>query len=225
MLTIILSTVLTFPLLLLLSIPLAFTAVITIFLAVFALLLRASLAYFDYFFNLAWNYFLNHPSSAISNAPPSRTQAYGLRSLHQYRHQYHFESISPGHSPTLYGPKGPASSDGPGRRGTQTPRTTEHSANSGKTYGYKTALPSPTAFQSFINGGLDRDFEGVGGWRDLSGPVHHHHLRRPTSGSTSSSSSTALYDEEADDRAWLSMNQRLELPSLSRRRSSGASGR
>jgi len=97
--------------------------------------------------------------------------------------------------------------------------------NTGKPYGHRAPLPSPSAFQSFTTGSLDRDFEGVGGWHDLSAAAHYRRSRTSRSSSSSSSNNNALCDEDTDDKVWLSMNQRLELPSLSRRRSSGSSGR
>lgn len=70
-----------------------------------------------------------------------------------------------------------------------------------------------------ISGDERRDFEGVGGWRsylDPSKPHGPHAGHEDPSSSTSSSSATSVTgssDIDADERAWLSLNHRLELPS------------
>jgi len=71
--------------------------------------------------------------------------------------------------------------------------------------------PSREAFLSLVSDDYERDFEGVGGWRPL--PVLPHNRKRTTL--SPSPSSASLDEEETEDRAWLSINGRLELPSQS----------
>ncbi|KAI9931805.1 hypothetical protein MW887_010384 [Aspergillus wentii] len=78
------------------------------------------------------------------------------------------------------------------------------------------------SFLSLVSGDEGRDFEGVGGWRcpapassskSRSGHPSRSASLSPTSPSSPSPSDHAINDEEADERAWLSINNRLELPS------------
>lgn len=80
-------------------------------------------------------------------------------------------------------------------------------------------LPSAPFTGLPISGDERRDFEGVGGWRSY---FDYYRLFRSTTShekplSSASSSSAASInceiDIDADDRAWLSLNHRLELPS------------
>jgi len=71
--------------------------------------------------------------------------------------------------------------------------------------------PSREAFLSLVSDDYERDFEGVGGWRPF--PVLPHNRKRTTL--SPSPSSASLGEEETEDRAWLSINGRLELPSQS----------
>ncbi|KGO74808.1 hypothetical protein PITC_030860 [Penicillium italicum] len=73
-----------------------------------------------------------------------------------------------------------------------------------------------------ISGDERRDFEGVGGWRSYraskSRSSHTPHEKATSSTSSSSTRSTGGSvdpdeDIDSDERAWLSLNNRLELPS------------
>jgi hypothetical protein len=84
-------------------------------------------------------------------------------------------------------------------------------------------LSTPTPVYSMpISGDERRDFEGVGGWRSYraSKTCSAHTPHEKTTRSTSSSSIHSTggdvnpdVDIDADERAWLSLNNRLELPS------------
>jgi hypothetical protein len=79
-------------------------------------------------------------------------------------------------------------------------------------------LSAPTSVYGLpISGDERRDFEGVGGWRSYgtSRPRSSHtpHEKATSSASSSSTHSTVDFDPDADERAWLSLNNRLELPS------------
>ncbi|KAL3461496.1 hypothetical protein BJX64DRAFT_260690 [Aspergillus heterothallicus] len=75
-----------------------------------------------------------------------------------------------------------------------------------------------SGFLGLINGEEDRDFEGLGGWRCPPSSTKSPGYR---SGRTTPSPANSVSDE-ADEIAWLSINSRLELPSqpLTLRRSS-----
>ncbi|KAF9883135.1 hypothetical protein FE257_004055 [Aspergillus nanangensis] len=88
---------------------------------------------------------------------------------------------------------------------------------------YRHSPYSPSsAFLGLISGDEGRDFEGLGGWR--CGPSKSQGGYKnisPSSSSASISTDKNEVNEDADDRAWLSINHRLELPSqpLSQRNS------
>ncbi|KAL4887924.1 hypothetical protein BDV59DRAFT_156942 [Aspergillus ambiguus] len=84
---------------------------------------------------------------------------------------------------------------------------------------------SSAAFQGFISGDEDRDFEGLGGWRCRPSipPRRHTANSNPLPPSAASSDRSPTDDagdddanndeDDPDERAWLSINRRLELPS------------
>ncbi|GES61564.1 alpha/beta hydrolase [Aspergillus terreus] len=89
-----------------------------------------------------------------------------------------------------------------------------------------TPLSFSGAFQGFISGDEGRDFEGLGGWRcgpSVASRLHGANTHPSRASSTSSRSRPAndTVDEAAadddeddpDERAWLSINRRLALPS------------
>lgn len=85
-------------------------------------------------------------------------------------------------------------------------------------------LPTTPFLGLPVSGDERRDFEGVGGWRlypdslTRRGSSHPVHEKPLSSASSSSAQSVAgeidlEADIDADERAWLSLNHRLELPS------------
>ncbi|KAE8373132.1 hypothetical protein BDV26DRAFT_272727 [Aspergillus bertholletiae] len=218
------TTFFTLPFLALISIPLVISAYITICFSVLALFLRLSVIYIELCYALIANYFViptSNTSSLLNFAPSEPTTPLAAttpkrRSL-DYGRAIHFSEsgclqsnpVSPSHSRPGRGQRRNSSHfenlndqdsalhDIDGRR----IRRGEHHQK-----GY---YPSLRGFLGLISGDERRDFEGVGGWRcwASSSKVYGHHSQ-----SVSSSSSNSV-SEEADERAWLSINNRLELPS------------
>ncbi|KAB8261917.1 hypothetical protein BDV32DRAFT_120762 [Aspergillus pseudonomiae] len=218
------TTFFTLPFLALVSIPLVISAYITICFSVLALFLRLSVIYIELCYAIIASYFViptSNTSSLLNFAPSEPTTPLAAttpkrRSL-DYGRTIHFSDpschqsnpVSPSHSRPGRGQRRNSSHleepndqdstlhDIDGRR----IRRAEHHKN-----GY---YPSLRGFLGLISGDERRDFEGVGGWRcwTSSSKVYGLHSR-----SVSSSSSNSV-SEEADERAWLSINNRLELPS------------
>lgn len=73
-----------------------------------------------------------------------------------------------------------------------------------------TKSPQPP-FLGFISGDEGRDFEDLGGWRYMAPSKS----RENRDGSVSPTSDPNASDNSTEERAWLSINERLELPSHS----------
>ncbi|GIJ84516.1 hypothetical protein Asppvi_003363 [Aspergillus pseudoviridinutans] len=184
------STLLTVPFLALVSVPLIFSAYITICLSVLTLFLRLFVIYVELCYAIVSNYFvipISSKSSLLSFASEPTTPA--------------------------------ATSATPKRRsidhgvGVILPHPSNHRHVAPFSRGHTRSAPtrrrnSSSALLTLISGDEGRDFEGVGGWRCPPSARSQGHLSR----SASSSSKDSISDE-ADERAWLSINDRLELPS------------
>ncbi|KAJ5656820.1 hypothetical protein N7507_008770 [Penicillium longicatenatum] len=217
------SSLLALPLLCLISIPLIFSAWLTLSIALFTLLLRVSVVYLEVGYALIVNFFTlpasANSSSFLTFAPSEsptpaagnsrRNSAHGLTQPHRTN-----DALS-----SL------------GLNGFQDDHSTRKSKKSYarsmiKAHDLPTA-PLPANFIGFpVSGDKRRDFEGVGGWRsypDVSSRASkprsiHSGQEKPLSSSSSSTHSLAGEigvgeDIDADERAWLSLNHRLELPS------------
>ncbi|KAL7659898.1 hypothetical protein ACMYSQ_002790 [Aspergillus niger] len=217
------SAFLSLPLLTLFSLPLALLACFTTFLSIIFLLLRFSVIYIELCLAIITNYFviptaantslLNFSASepttpAASTTPKRRSVDHSLNNglltaLATYR---------PGYNPP--------------RRTNSLTTTTSTSSTSQDTTTvplYRKDEPAnnaPSALLTLISGDEGRDFEGLGGWRcattataaaattTTTARYPAHHLLSDTA-----SPSPNITTSEYDERAWLSINERLELPS------------
>ncbi|PYI00146.1 hypothetical protein BO71DRAFT_404852 [Aspergillus ellipticus CBS 707.79] len=128
---------------------------------------------------------------------------------------HHITTTSPSTSTTtkatttLLSLSTPTTTPTPKRR-SSLPTTTTPSTQTRPKSHRTTTPPPPTALLNLISGDEGRDFEGLGGWRNTA--------KTYLSGSASSLSSTSTtandhHQHLDDERAWLSINHRLELPS------------
>lgn len=212
------SSILALPVLCLISIPLIFSAWLTLSVALFTLLLRVSVVYLEVGYALVINFFKlptsNNTSSFLTFAPSEsptpaagnsrRNSAHGPVQFHRSNdalngsHEDHFKRKS--------------------KRNYARSMVQAHDLPTAPLPANFTGLP--------VSGDKRRDFEGVGGWRsytDVSSRVSkprsiHSGQEKPLSSSSSSTHSLAgevsMSDGiDADERAWLSLNHRLELPS------------
>ncbi|OOF97177.1 hypothetical protein ASPCADRAFT_205989 [Aspergillus carbonarius ITEM 5010] len=202
----------TLPLLTLISVPLALSACITICFSVLALILRCSLVYIELCLAIIANYFvvptaphtslLNFSASepttpAASTTPKRRSIDHGIPSaLATHRQGYPFPRTQP-----------------PRRTSSSTTSSSSTSQDNNNNHHHYTPHrkhtpphhPTSSALLSLISGDEDRDFEGLGGWRYATTRYLGH-----LSGTASPSPNDTT--DESDERAWLSINRRLELP-------------
>ncbi|KAJ5446444.1 hypothetical protein N7491_002526 [Penicillium cf. griseofulvum] len=202
----------TLPILALVSIPLILSAWVTISAAIFALVVRLVVVYVEVVFGLVVHFF------SVPTSPTSSLLTFAASE-----------------------PTTPAA--GRSRRNssqTANPRKTNEFLTSWaigtslddpvshKRYSYARSmieahnLSTPTSVYGLpISGDERRDFEGVGGWRSYgtskTRSSHTPHEKATSSASSSSTLSTGDVDPDADERAWLSLNNRLELPHTSSR--------
>ncbi|KAJ5586910.1 uncharacterized protein N7459_002675 [Penicillium hispanicum] len=208
------STLLALPIILVVSIPLILSAWITIFFALVTLFLRLAVVYTELGYALLVN-FLSTPISSSSlsafteSKPPTpvtgasrRSSAYGLIKPRISNDSLSSWAINGSHDDSIR-------------------RQQKIYARSMVEAHY---LPSTsTASSGFpVSGDERRDFEGVGGWRSYSSNRRGSHPHENLLSSTSSSSIHSVTgnanidpdaEADADERAWLSLNHRLELPS------------
>ncbi|KAL2826822.1 hypothetical protein BDW59DRAFT_61038 [Aspergillus cavernicola] len=201
------TTLVTLPLLTLLSIPLTITASITIFFSTIALFLQLLVVSIELCCALLANLFTIPPSSNWSllsftvsgpNTPDRRRSSdYGL--LH---HPLTFRTQS---HPSL-GPRTGSSNplDLDSQDTTPFYNLDSHRPNLQRNKPYTQS----SGFLGLVSGHEDRDFEGLGGWR--CPPSNTKSLGYRSGRTTPSSKSVS---DEIDDIAWLSINSRLELPS------------
>ncbi|OJJ75161.1 hypothetical protein ASPBRDRAFT_40427 [Aspergillus brasiliensis CBS 101740] len=227
------SAFVTLPLLTLFSLPLALLACFTTVFSIIFLLLRFSVIYIELCLAIITNYFviptaantslLNFSASepttpAASTTPKRRSVDHSfndglLTALATYRPGYSLPRRT--NSLTTTTSTSSTSQDtttAPIYRKDEPPRNTppRHSA--------------PSALLTLISGDEGRDFEGLGGWRcattapptvaaaattaTTTARYPTHHLLSDTA-----SPSPNFTSNECDERAWLSINERLELPS------------
>ncbi|OJJ47710.1 hypothetical protein ASPZODRAFT_141281 [Penicilliopsis zonata CBS 506.65] len=205
------------PFLTLISIPLILSAYVTVCFSFLALFLRVSIVYLELCFALATNYFViatsptssfltftaSEPASPTSTTSRSRPAADHLSALPRSP-----SSPTRGRSlPALKRSYSAVATDG-----SQGATGRSHRKNLGRN-GMRFA--SSTTLHGLVSGDERRDFEGLGGWRIPATSTH-----RGLTPSSSVSSLSAGGDDE-DETAWLSINNRLELPL--RRQSLGTS--
>ncbi|RHZ59414.1 uncharacterized protein CDV56_108006 [Aspergillus thermomutatus] len=211
------STLLTVPFLALVSVPLIFSAYITICLSALTLFLRLFVIYVELCYAIISNYFVISTSSkssllnfasepttpAASATPKRRSIDHGVTVIlpHSSNHRQ-LAPFSRGQTrPAPARRRSSNSSTGRPDGDYARPVRKEELRRNGL------ATP-PSALLTLVSGDEGRDFEGVGGWRCPPSARSQGHLSR----SASSSSKDSISDE-ADERAWLSINDRLELPS------------
>ncbi|EAL88100.1 uncharacterized protein AFUA_1G03880 [Aspergillus fumigatus Af293] len=212
------STLLTVPFLALVSLPLVFSAYITICLSILTLFLRLLVLYVELCFAIVSNYFVVPTSSkssllsfasepttpAASPTPKRRSIDHGVTVI--LPHTSSHRQIAP-FSRVRTRPA-------PARRRNSSISSTgrpdgDHARPAGKEELRRNGVTTPpSALLTLLSGDEDRDFEGVGGWRCPPSARSQGHVSR-----SASSSSKASLSDEADERAWLSINDRLELPS------------
>lgn len=186
------KTVLALPVLGFVSIPLLFSAWLTISFALLTLCIRLGFVYIELVLALLVNFFtLPASSSSFLTFAPSEPPS---------------PIISRRNS--SYGPLPARSNDSLLTLGIST-----HDENTPKqkkqTHSIAEAHNPPTRFID-----ESRDFEGVGGWRSYRKRRGSHEKPSSTSSSVPSSEDIEVDGEiDADERAWLSLNDRLELPS------------
>ncbi|KAJ5084671.1 hypothetical protein NUU61_009250 [Penicillium alfredii] len=214
-----LSTLLVLPVLGLVAIPLFLSAWVTVSFALLTLFIRLTIVYLELGYGLVTSYFVIPTSStsslltfALSEPPtpagPSRRNSGSSRTQSRKTHEGNDVALA------LRGLSDTPDDHLSGRR-----------ASYARSMAAAHDLPA-TAPLGLVSGDARRDFEGVGGWRSYSsssrafkhrgGLVSH---EKPSSSVSSSSAHSASADfgpnanADADERAWLSLNQRLELPS------------
>ncbi|KAJ5085896.1 hypothetical protein N7532_010667 [Penicillium argentinense] len=207
-----LTSLLALPALGLIAIPLFVSAWITVVVALFTLCVRLSVVYVELVYEFVVNFFtLPAVTSSLLTFAPSEppTPAPGSRrnSTHGLIHpRKSHDSLS---SWSIID-----ALDNPSKRSKKTYARSMVEAHH---------LPTGPLFGMPVSGDEWRDFEGVGGWRSYAdrsrskgGPKS---LReRPITSLSSSSTPSATGEVDPDDidedeRAWLSLNDRLELPS------------
>ncbi|KAE8350388.1 hypothetical protein BDV28DRAFT_139209 [Aspergillus coremiiformis] len=211
------TTFLSLPFLALVSIPLVISAYVTICFSVLALFLRLSIIYIELCYAIIGNYFViptSNTSSLLNFAPsepttPVASTAPKSRSL-DHGKTVHFSGSSC-YQPIPVSPSQRRNSPHSEEQNNQDSAVHDLDGRPIRRGGHrqKAYYPSLRGFLGLISGDERRDFEGVGGWRCwTSSSKRYGHVSRSASSSPSNS-----VGEEADERAWLSINNRLELPS------------
>ncbi|KAJ5170321.1 uncharacterized protein N7500_003104 [Penicillium coprophilum] len=207
-----LSTLLALPILALISIPLILSAWVTISAALFALVVRLLVVYVEVAYGLVVHFF-SVPTSPTSSlltfaASEPTTPAAGRSRRNSSQTTTHPQKTNDFlNSWTIV-----TSLDDPANRKRNSYARSMIEAHH---------LSTPPIFGLPISGDERRDFEGVGGWRSY-GASKSRSSRAPHEKPTSSISSSSIHstddvdsdaDIDADERAWLSLNSRLEFPS------------
>ncbi|KAJ5503447.1 hypothetical protein N7463_006321 [Penicillium fimorum] len=206
-----LSTLLALPVLALISIPLILSAWVTISAAIFALVVRLIVVYVEVVYGLIMHFFsvpTSPTSSLLTFAASEPTTPAAGRSRRN-------SSQTPTHPPKTNDfltswAVGTSLDDPASRKRNSYARSMIEAHN----------LPI-SVYGLPISGDERRDFEGVGGWRSY-GASKTRNSHTPYDKATSSTTSSSTHsigdvdpdaDIDADERAWLSLNNRLELPS------------
>ncbi|CAG8909472.1 unnamed protein product [Penicillium egyptiacum] len=208
-----LSTLLGLPILALISIPLILSAWVTISAALFALIFRLSVVCVELVCGLVVHFFsvpTSPTSSLLAFAASEPTTPAAGRSRRN-------SSQTTTHPPKVIDPLASWAT------GTSLDYPANRKMNSyarSMIEAHNLSTPTATVYGLPISGDERRDFEGVGGWRSYrASKTRSSHTPHEKAISTSSSSTHSTgdvdpdVDIDADERAWLSLNNRLELPS------------
>ncbi|KAJ9299025.1 hypothetical protein DTO271G3_3267 [Paecilomyces variotii] len=208
MVSISLSNIFLGPLVVLISIPLLLSACVTICFSVLTLYLRAFVVYIKLLYAIVTNVFAFPTSSssllnfsASGATTPNVSRSKGLKnssaSLESFLQSSEFDPRLQSHSSRRSGNKP--------QQGNATLLSEDEilrnyhlqliSSTRRQSY-HRGDASFPEGFLGLTTGDANRDFEGLGGWRSLPS----------TEGSQS-------INDDPDERAWLSINNRLELPS------------
>jgi hypothetical protein len=211
------TALLALPLLAFISIPLILSAWVTISFALFALVLRLSVVSIELVYGLLLH-FLSVPTSSTSSlltfaASEPTTPADGR----SRRNSGHGAQPRKNNDSLASWAVGTSLEEPENRRRNSYARSMIEAHN----------LSPSTPFGFPVCGDEGRDFEGVGGWRSCmpskARSTHSLYEKSTSKAASSASSSSSTHsrsgegdpdaDIDADDRAWLSLNHRLELPS------------
>jgi hypothetical protein len=204
------TTLLALPILALISIPLILSACVTISFALIALILRLSVVYVELVCGLLLHFFSVQTSSTsslltfVASEPPTPASGRSRRnSSHGTQPRKPNDSLTSRALGAIF--------DDPAYRKRNSYARSMIEAHN--------LSPSTTLYGFPISGDERRDFEGVGGWRSYGpGKARSAHPNDKAASSTSSSSNHSTRGDvdpnmDADERAWLCLNNRLELPS------------
>jgi hypothetical protein len=206
-----LTTLLALPILALISIPLILSAWVTISFALIALILRLSVVYVELVYGLLLHFFSvpTSPTSSlltfVASEPPTPASGRSRRNSNHGTHGTQPRKTNDSLTSWALG----SIFDDPYRKKNSYARSMieAHLSPSTPHYGFP------------ISGDERRDFEGVGGWRSYAPcKARSSHSNEKAASSTSSSSTHSTRGDvdpnaDADERAWLCLNNRLELPS------------
>lgn len=201
------STLLALPILTIVSIPLLLSAWVTVSLALITLTLRLGVVYIELSYALLVN-FLKVPTTTSSLFTFTASEPSSPAAGRSRRN-------------SGYGLAQPSRSKDPSRAWALNEIHEDMAKHQRKRYARSMVEAHNTSYGLPNSGSEWRDFEGVGGWRPYSrNPRGSKSLleKRSTPPSASPAQSPTGdmnldIDIEADERAWLSINYRLELPS------------
>lgn len=216
-----LSNIILLPLLALISIPLILSAYITTVLSIFAICIRFSLIYIELCYAIVSSYFvIPTPTDSLLSFTVSRPSTPGSSSSNADKGAVAAgpgipRSASAQHLPFYGQPYRPSR---PGaKRFNSSMSLIGHDAHAKAMHNQALksgmTISPPTPLLGFISGDEGRDFEDMGGWR--------HSRYKPASQSPAATDPSPGDEEvelesdspDSDDRAWLSINERLSLPS------------
>lgn len=206
------TTLFIIPTLTLISIPLVISAYITTILSILTLCIRLFVIYIELCYAIITNYFIipTTPDSLLTfspsepTSPPAVSRRLSTTSNasvssgnyhHAHRRAMRANLIRINNAVSGYG------YDSGNHRPVH--------ANSRGMKGTTTTSPQPP-FMGFVSGDEGRDFEDIGGWRYLAPSTSQPNLDGSMSPSSDPNANTS---DNTEERAWLSINQRLELPS------------
>lgn len=191
-----LSNLILLPILCVISVPLVMSAWFTICFSVVALSFRVFLFYAELCYSLISSYFVISTSPNLSLLTLSSSEPTSPILKARSPDPCGSFTLEPSSATSVSG------SGSPRRRPTVIGRS-------------KSAIVvSQMALSTLVSGDESRDFEGVGGWRCYGGDRKH--CISPVVAGRTLDNDDHDAGEDADERSWLSINDRLELPSQRR---------